>query len=45
MTIECKIGLWSVSGADVDRVINEAKHYFIQYYYDGEYDKLLNKGE
>jgi len=33
----CKKGLWSASGGQKDFVEKEAKHYFIQYYKDGEY--------
>ena len=36
--IDCKKGLWGVSGAIYPKVMNEAKHYFQQYYSDGEYD-------
>ena len=36
--IDCKKGLWGVSGAIYPQVMNEAKHYFQQYYSDGEYD-------
>ena len=39
-SINCKNGLWSVSGSVAGRlsVENEARHYFIQYLEDGEYD-------
>lgn len=36
-TISCKKGLWSVSSLDRKQALAEAKHYFIQYYEDGEY--------
>lgn len=42
LEIDCKLGLWSVSGADAERVENEARHYWIQYFQDGEYAALLN---
>ena len=43
LNVECKLGLWSVSGhiSDVSSVNDEALHYFRQYKKDGEYDKLL----
>lgn len=40
--IHCKLGLWGVSGINKDRVEREAKHYWAQYYRDGEYDGLLS---
>jgi hypothetical protein len=41
--IECKLGLWGVSGEDCvgSIVYLNAFSYFRQYYEDGEYDKLL----
>jgi len=39
--IRCKLGLWSVSGREHKEVKIEAKHYWIQYYEDGEYNKFL----
>lgn len=41
LEISCKLGLWSGSGRDHAAVEREAKHYWIQYYEDGEYTKLL----
>ena len=35
--ISCKLGLWSVDCPDQETAINEALHYFNQYYEDGEY--------
>lgn len=39
--VECKLGLWSVSGSDRDTVCREGKHYFEQYKEDGEYYEIL----
>ncbi len=39
--ISCQLGLWSVSGPHIEAVEREAMHYWIQYYKDGEYNKLL----
>jgi len=41
-TVECKLGLWSVSGGNLIDVLNEAYNYFAQYKSDGEYDELLD---
>ena len=41
--IYCKLGLWRVFGRDIKVVEQEAHHYWIQYYYDGEYNNLLAK--
>jgi hypothetical protein len=35
----CKKGLWSVTASTKEQCMHEAKHYFIQYYLDGEYDE------
>jgi len=35
--IDCKKGLWGVEAATEQEAIQEARHYFIQYYRDGEY--------
>ena len=40
--IACKLGLWSVSGTDHEVVRANAMHYWIQYYHDGEYNKMLS---
>ena len=37
----CKVGLWSVYGKDREWVEREARHYWIQYFEDGEYNELL----
>lgn len=39
--IECKLGLWSVSGTDRKQVNNEAIYYFSQYKEDGEYSSII----
>ena len=36
---KCKKGLFAVYGPDIEKVYEEAKHYFIQYYQDGEYSQ------
>ncbi len=35
--ISCRLGLWCVTGRDAARVEGEARHYWIQYFNDGEY--------
>lgn len=40
--IGCKKGLWMVEGTDKEYVRSQAKHYFIQYWSDGEYDDILD---
>ena len=39
-TIKCKKGLWACSGSLAGKVAveNEARHYFVQYLQDGEYE-------
>lgn len=39
--LDCKLGLWGVSGSDTDSVYLEAIHYWKQYNEDGEYYKIL----
>lgn len=39
--IECKLGLWGVSGKDKVQVKDEALHYFWQYKEDGEYYRII----
>jgi len=41
LEICCKLGLWAGSGKDHKAVEREARHYWIQYYQDGEYKDLL----
>ena len=36
-TIKCVKGLWSVDAPSKKRAEKEARHYFAQYYADGEY--------
>ena len=36
--IACKKGLWSVDAPTKEDALREARHYFAQYYQDGEYD-------
>jgi hypothetical protein len=36
--ISCKKGLWGTSAPTKEQALSEAKHYFWQYYSDGEYD-------
>lgn len=43
--IECPLGLWSFNGKDNEQTENEAKYYFMQYFSDGEYDKLIQNKE
>lgn len=44
-TIKCKLNLWSVTSADYRVAMDEAMHYWLQYYEDSEYDTLLIKEE
>ncbi len=39
--IRCKQGLWVVCGSDREQVERDARHYWQQYFDDGEYDSLL----
>ena len=39
--IHCKLGLWATFGRDRQSVEREARHYWVQYYVDGEYDSIL----
>ena len=41
LLIACRLGLWSASGLDHAQIEREARHYWIQYYQDGEYKQLL----
>lgn len=45
LSIRCRIGLWSVESADLDAAEREARHYWIQYYQDGEYAALLSNAD
>lgn len=42
LEIKCCLGLWQVSGRDKQFVESESRRYWIQYFYDGEYEKLLS---
>jgi len=35
--INCKKGFWGVSAPTKEEATREAKHYFVQYWMDGEY--------
>ncbi len=37
VSVECKKGLWSVDAPNKQQAMREARHYFVQYYADGEY--------
>lgn len=37
----CRLGLWSVSGANKKIVESEARYYFMQYRSDGEYHSII----
>lgn len=37
--ITCKLGLWGVFAPTKDQAIAEARHYFVQYFNDGEYSE------
>lgn len=39
--IKCKLGLWAVTGPSKESVEDHAMHYWIQYWTDGEYAKLI----
>ena len=38
-SIRCKKGLWRVYGPTKKKAEQEARHYFAQYFADGEYDE------
>jgi len=40
--VNCVLGLWGVSAPTKEQAENEARHYFAQYWSDGEYDHLIN---
>lgn len=42
LEIHCKLGLWATQGMDHKQVEIDARHYWIQYFKDGEYKKLLD---
>ena len=39
--IDCRFGLWGVSGSDQDRVMGEAFHYWQQYAREGGYSSII----
>lgn len=41
-SIRCCLGLWSVSAPDRATAEREARHYWLQYFTDGEYEKHLS---
>lgn len=41
LQIHCRLGLWGTSGQDHKQVERDARHYWIQYYQDGEYKQLF----
>ena len=43
-SIRCCLGLWGVSAGDKATAEREARHYWIQYFEDGEYQKHLSNG-
>lgn len=43
--ITCRLGLWSVAGRWRPSVTQEAKHYWQQYFGDGEYEMHLSNAE
>lgn len=45
LEISCRLGLWSVEGPDHAFVEQNARHYWVQYYRDGEYAALLSNPE
>ena len=40
--IRCRLGLWSVEATNLAVAEREARHYWVQYWKDGEYDSLLS---
>jgi hypothetical protein len=37
----CKKGLWGVDAPTKEACLKEAKRYFMQYYFDGEYEEKI----
>lgn len=35
--VRCKKGLWAVDAPNKEQALREARHYFVQYYADGDY--------
>ena len=40
--VRCRLGLWSVETSNLATARAQAKHYWVQYWQDGEYDSLLS---
>ena len=40
-SFDCVHGYWGVMAADYNSALREARHYFIQYFGDGDYDKHI----
>jgi hypothetical protein len=40
-SIDCRLGLWGIHACNIEDAEREARHYWIQYFRDGEYDALL----
>lgn len=43
--IDCRLGLWGVCAPTKEQAEREARHYFIQYFEDGEYDGFMTPQE
>ena len=41
-SVKCKKGFWGVYAPDKQHALREARHYFLQYYADGEYSGDLD---
>ena len=41
LSIDCKLGLWGVSGRNKGQVESEATHCWLQYKSDGEYSSII----
>jgi hypothetical protein len=39
--INCKLGLWGVTGPSFEQAMDEATYYFSQYKLDGEYSSII----
>ena len=43
--INCKLGLWGVSSPNQEMIEKSARHYWIQYFNDGEYKNILKDND
>lgn len=43
--VNCCLGLWGVSAGTKEEALRQARHYFVQYWCDGEYDHLIDENE